>query len=546
MSERVVGFWSGHDCSFCVLNDGRPEIHTELERHNREKEPAGDSVQLMLDHAGVPDDVVGFATCHKADKVTSSPVWQHVLNRSMTTGLHVCGHHQAHAAHAFYSSNIIEALVVTLDGGGYEDAHGSITATMTAWHGNGTRLDPLDVVQGHESNVGGVWTRVTRYVFRMESGWPQGHQAGSVMALAALGRPHRYIEAARRWFKEDMHAVCQAPLGHVGGMSAKDPRSPQHPYLKRWEAEAKDDRNRFDIAAAFQQATEEHVFDYLLNMLDRLPHVTKLCLAGGVALNSVLVGKILQRFPRLDEVYVPPVPYDGGLSIGSAQHLWHHVMGRARVAWHDSFSPYLGRQYTGQEIGDALKPYNERGEIVIEWSSDDHVMELLTRGEVVSVFNGKAESGRRALGNRSIIADPRNPQTKDRVNSRVKHRQDWRPFAPSVIEEAVSRYFEEDVKSPYMSHVVRFQEWARPLLPAVVHFDGSARLQTVSRADNPWWHGFIKRWGEVSGHPVLLNSSLNDREPICETPLDAIKCFLKTELDALYFPEHALLVKKRS
>lgn len=545
--RKVIGFWSGHDCSFCVLNEGIPELHTELERHNREKEPAGDSVELFMKHHGDLTNIVGLASCFKPDAIERSMYWPHVVEK---TGLELrtFGHHQAHAAHAFYSSNHDEALVVTVDGGGYEDINGQITATMSMWYGKGNKLQHVRYVPIHESNVGGVWSRITRYVFRMETGWPQGHQAGSVMALAAMGQHHRYIDDLRRMLscQQDLHRTCAAPAGHIKGMSANDFRSPRHPFLCRFEDEVKNDKQRaYDFAAALQLATEEHVFGYLLSFLDEFPNVKNLCLAGGVALNSVMVGKIIERFPQIENVFVPPVPYDGGLCLGAAQYLWHHVMDNKRVVWMgDGMLPYLGKKYSRTKVLEALQPFIENGDVTLQDIDDEGVIELLDLGKIVSVFNERAESGRRALGNRSIIADPRNPLTKDRVNEKVKHRQDWRPFAPSIVREAVNNYFETDLSSPYMSHVVKFASWARPLLPAVVHFDGSARLQTVSKEANPWWHAFLVKWGNKSGHPVLLNTSFNDREPIVEEPIHAVKCFIKTDIDAMYFPEHGLLVKK--
>jgi carbamoyltransferase len=162
----------------------------------------------------------------------------------------------------------------------------------------------------------------------------------------------------------------------------------------------------------------------------------------------------------------------------------------------------------------------------------------------VSVFGKGSESGRRALGNRSILADPRSPDMKNMINEKVKHRQWYRPFAPSILREEVKNWFKDDVSSPYMSFVVKFKDEVLEKIPAVLHFDNTARLQTVTKDDNPWYHNFLQLWNEKTGVPILLNTSFNDREPICETPSHAIDCFLRTNIDFLFFRDYQLLVSK--
>ena len=179
-------------------------------------------------------------------------------------------------------------------------------------------------------------------------------------------------------------------------------------------------------------------------------------------------------------------------------------------------------------------------------TTDDIVVNLLTKdNNVISVFGGGSESGRRALGNRSILADPRSPNMKDIINEKVKHRQWFRPFAPSILREEVKNWFDRDVESPYMTTVIKFKENVRDKVPAVVHYDGSARLQTVTENDNKWYYNFIKKFKEKTDVPILLNTSFNDREPIVETPEHAINCYLGTDIDYLYFVDAKLLVEKK-
>jgi len=177
--------------------------------------------------------------------------------------------------------------------------------------------------------------------------------------------------------------------------------------------------------------------------------------------------------------------------------------------------------------------------------SDDEVLDLLIDKKIVSVFGGPSESGRRALGNRSILADPRHEETKDIVNQRVKHRQWYRPFAPSILREEVPNWFVKDICSPYMSFAIHFKEEQAKKVPAVAHFDNTARLQTVTENDNSWYYNFIKKFKDKTGVPILLNTSFNDREPIVELPEHAINCFLGTQIDYLYFYECGLLVKRK-
>lgn len=540
---KTFGFWSGHDASACILEDGRPVLHLELERHTRVKEGPGDSIKLLRDHWSDMDDVIGISTCYQPSGIMEHrDSWEYMKG---VAPLYVCGHHEAHAAHAFYSSNFENALILTTDGGGIENAEG-FTAGITGWHGSGTKLTPLFKAPLEITNVGGIWSRCTRYIFSYESGWPFGNQSGTTMALAALGSSKRYIEDFRAIFfdKNHMNMATMQPAGHVKGMSAKDPLRPRHPYLGRFEDDIRlDPQAKFDIAAALQQATEEYLFRWIELLLSKVPEAEYLCLAGGVSLNSVMTGKIQQAFPKLKGVFIPPVPYDGGLTIGSAQWTWHHKLGQSRVKWDDAFCTYLGNKYTKQDVDDAI--INAPIELDVIKADDSFVCDRIAEGAVVSVYNGAAESGRRALGNRSILADPRKESTKDRVNERVKKRQSFRPFAPSILRERVSEWFERDVDAPYMEFVLKFKEEKRHLVPAVVHADGSARLQTVTEKNNPWYYGFIQTWEKKTGVPIILNTSFNDREPIVNSPVHAINCFSKTDIDFLYFPEYEMLVCKK-
>lgn len=540
---KIFGFWSGHDASACVLDDGRPQLHLELERHTRVKEGPGDSIKLLTDHWKDMDSVLGIATCFQPSGIMEYQQTWNVMKE--IAPLYVCGHHEAHAAHAFYSSNFENAVILTTDGGGIENAEG-FTAGITGWSGVGTRLHNVFRVPLDMCNVGGIWSRCTRYIFGYEAGWPYGNQSGTTMALAALGDPQKYINDFRAMFydQEHMSAATMHPIGHVKGMSSRDPKRPRHPYLGKFEDVAKvNEQAKFDMAASLQLATEEYIFKWIEHLLNQVPGAEYLCLAGGVSLNSVMTGKIIERFPQLKAVFIPPVPYDGGLTLGAAQWTWHHRLGGARVKWDGAFPTYLGNEYTKEDVIDAIK--NAPSELHMMEADDVFICDRIAEGAVVSVYNGRAESGRRALGNRSILADPRNAATKDRVNERVKKRQSFRPFAPSILREKVTEWFERDIDAPYMEFVIKFREEKRELVPAVVHFDGSARLQTVSQENNPWYYSFIKTWESKTGVPIILNTSFNDREPIVNSPIHAVNCFCKTDIDFVYFPEYKIVACKR-
>jgi len=537
---RVTGLWSGHDASFCNLDNGIPTLHAELERYTREKEPAGDAIKFMMEVDPGWKSSRHFVTAHPAKKLQEH-TQSYVQLAEHAEKVWTLGHHLCHAAHAFYSSHADRAIVLTFDGGGLEEG-GQETAT-TSWIGDGTKLTSTGIYPMSKINVGGLWTRVTRYVFQLQSGWPLGHQAGTVMAMAALGDPKKYIADFRVMLRDHIVHASMKPASQPRGalVPGKDPR---HPYLDKYaQIASQSEQDKFDLAAGLQAATEELVQQFISHQLWLHDDVEHLCIAGGVSLNSVCMGKIRDWFPKIKSLYIPPVPYDGGLCIGGAQYVWHSVMGNERISWDDNMSPYLGETYGLERVKSDLEKHSE--DLDVKSANDLDVAHLLDQQKIVAVFQGGSESGRRALGARSILADPRSADMKARVNDKVKHRQWFRPFAPSFLREAVSEYFVRDEDSPYMGVVLKFREEAARKVPAVVHFDGTARLQTVTHK-NGWYYQFIKTWKSVSGVPVVLNTSFNDREPICETPEHAIKCFLGTDIDHLYFPEHKILVGRRS
>jgi len=541
---KIAGLWSGHDCSFCVLEDGKPVIHAEYERYNREKSPPGDSANFMFERYPEWPSITHYASVYPKKKLAEREVSFSVLKNHVEANggeLYFCSHHKAHAANAFYSSNFEKSIIVTMDGGGVEDDRGGESA-CSIWRGDGTELKHLKTFRPQEINIGGVWTRVTRYVFKLQNGWPRGGQEGSIMAMAAFGDPEPWKEDCWNWLTKDkMSAGFKPPTQPIGATSDKDPT---HPYLEPWAAHARiSEQNRFDIAAGLQDATEALIRQIIEYALSFDADIDSICLAGGVTLNSVAMGKLLKWFPKLKRVYIPPVPYDGGLCIGAAQVLWHEKLGNPRITWEHNFTPYLGEAWTEDHFKQVLEDRKE--EIEVSDSSTEDVVSKLKDGNIVSVFNGASESGRRALGNRSILVDPRSSTMKDTINEKVKHRQWYRPFAPSILESEARDWFEDYQESPYMQFVLKFKEDKVDLVPAVVHLDGTARLQTVRETDNKWYYDFLKAWQKDTGIPIILNTSFNDREPICENVEHALNCFLGTNIDYLYFPEYKKILKRK-
>lgn len=543
---KILGLWAGHDSSACLLEDGIPTIHSELERHTRLKHDHGDVVEFAKKIGIDMSKVDAITVCYPVSKIQKfENSWNEL--KLLKKPIYMIPHHEAHAAHAFYSSKFTKSMILTIDGGGVEAANGTNTAT-TLSYGDNLKLIRLKTLPAHLVNIGGLWTRVVRYIFKMQNGWPLGDQAGSVMALASFGNAEKYAEDFRLMLTRDLLIASMKPQNQPEGAYVAG-NDPIHPYLDKWSKLADtSEKEKMDLAAGLQLATEELIKELIYTLIQETSKYDKectqnLCIAGGVALNTVAMGKIKSWFPQIKEVYIPVCPGDSGLTIGANQYAYHFMHDNARISWDDNMSPYLGMSYSKEQIIEQLNNFSDR--IVYKTASDDEVIELLIKQNIISIFNGRAESGHRALGNRSIICDPRSPLMKDNINKKVKHRQSYRPFAPSVLKEEVHNWFEQDCESPYMQFVLKFKEDKKNLVPAVCHIDGTGRLQTVTEKSNSWWYNFIKKWHDASGVPMLLNTSFNSQEPICEKPQDALSCFLRTDIDMLYMPQLNILVYKK-
>jgi carbamoyltransferase len=297
-----------------------------------------------------------------------------------------------------------------------------------------------------------------------------------------------------------------------------------------------------DLAASVQKMCEEVIF-HILNHLQKVTGNENICIAGGVAQNSVANGKIKQ-FTKFRNVYIPFAGHDAGTSIGSALYLYNHIKNQPRIK--PIFKAYTGIKFTNEKIESLLKQkgigyirYNTQEELI------DKISDSLANGSVIGWFQGRAEFGPRALGNRSILVDPSRPDAKNLLNSKIKRRESFRPFAPSILEEYVPEFFTYTDRAPFMEKVFPIKEEKRNTIPAVTHVDGTGRLQTVSREDNPKYYDLIDAFRKKTGVPLLLNTSFNENEPIVNTPEEALDCYLRTQMDILVMEDIVIERDKR-
>ena len=295
-------------------------------------------------------------------------------------------------------------------------------------------------------------------------------------------------------------------------------------------------QHHIDIASSVQVHCENVIFHLLKKLYDETGS-TNLCLAGGVGQNSVANGKIISK-TNFKNLYIPPAAHDAGTSIGST--LYHYYSNLSNDKWDVMTNPYLGSSSSNDEIEELLlskeiefKKYDETKLIEV-------VSDLLIDGNVVGWFHGRAEFGPRALGGRSILVDPRRKDAKQLLNEKIKKRESFRPFAPSILEENVKDYFDVIDKAPFMEKVLPIKNKMRSKIPAVTHIDGSGRLQTVNKKVSPRYHKLITAFYKKSGVPILLNTSFNENEPIVNKPLEALNCYLRTNMDVLVLENYVI------
>jgi carbamoyltransferase len=545
-----------HDSGLGLLIDGVPTLILEEERFNREKHTRKFpflSLKTAFDGKGLDEIDVITTPWHMASlrramfwavaghlpsslnllapsaRPTQSTLlvnmpmglrwglWWHFGIRTRLPKIVQVRHHDAHAA-IFFVSPFEEATVLVMDGYGDETA-------QSAHIGSGNRLQRLWQSEFFDS-LGMLYTAVTTHLgFKV-------FEEGTVMALAGAGSP----TYAKR-FRELVHLQPDGRFSINRDFISYDTHGLNKPFKERFtdafgprrqRNEPISDRHR-DLAFALQSTIEETVL-HVVRALSKCQRSRNLCLTGGVALNCVANARIL-RDTDYRSVWVPPCASDSGAPFGSALWHYHQTLGHPRRF--ELTHSFYGTGYSDaeiiralQEAGLAYRRMSER-ELMTEVARD------LATGKIVGWFQGRSEIGPRALGNRSILADARDAAMKDYINARVKHREPFRPFAPAVLEERAAEFFEIDQSDPFMTMAPRVRVDKAHMIPAAVHVDGTARIQTVDRASNPRFYGVIEEFAALTGVPVVLNTSFNRQEPIVARPEDAISCYLRTQMDVL-------------
>jgi len=570
----ILGVNAYHgDASAAIIKDGQLIAAVEEERFNRKKHCAGFPAAAVrycleaanisvgeLDHVGISRDPSAHLHKKILFSITRLPNLSgliaarlanaakvHDLREELARALdvppqfrakiHKVEHHRAHMASCFLVSPFDRAAILSIDG------FGDFISTM--WGvGENNHIDVLGQIE-YPHSAGIVYTATSQYL-----GFPKYGDEGKVMGLAPYGRP-RYLEQFRdiirtdngtgftltlNYFKHDSEGVDMTwedgspTIGRIFSDKFIDAFGPARlagePLTSLHE----------DIAASLQARLEEVSF-HILSQLHQQTKTDRLCLAGGVAYNSVMNGKILINTP-FREVFVQPAAGDSGTALGVCYYIHNVVLQQPRsfVMEH----AYTGPEFANGQIDGVVRRSDFDWRELSDHELTQAAAQAVADGKIVGWFQGRMEFGPRALGNRSIVVDPRRAEMKDILNARIKKREPFRPFAPSILEERVGDYFEQTHPSPAMLMVYQVKQDKRSVIPAVTHVDGSGRLQTVARSTNPRYHQLISDFEQLTGVPVVLNTSFNEDEPIVCTPEEALNCFQRTRMDVLFLGNYML------
>lgn len=576
----ILGLNAFHgDSSACIVVEGKLIAAVEEERFRRIKHWAGfptESIKYCLAVAGIGIEQVQLIALNRDPRanllkkavyaITRRPTLSAIKNRltnaervrdvrsSLRDGLgvgddaikarvHHIEHHRAHMASSFFVSPFDSAAVVSVDG------FGDFVSTMWG-HGNGEDISVLGKV-GFPHSLGLFYLAVTQHLGFMNYG-----DEYKVMGLAPYGTPTK-MEAMRRivrlrskgrfeldldFFLHHAEGVAMTWEGgepRIGTVFSKKLEELLGPARK---TDAPLDERHKDIAASLQEMYEEAFF-HILDHVHKETGSGKLCLAGGCAMNSVANGKIFDR-SHFRDVYIQSAAGDAGGAIGAAFYLWNGLLGNRRsfVMENSYWGPEFDEADLSSVLGSRSDDLKKEG-CVIEKISDEaelcgRTAEKISEGSVIGWFQGRMEWGPRALGNRSILGDPRRANMKDILNLKIKRRESFRPFAPSIAREAVGEWFETDYDVPFMLQVYQILEEKRKVIPAVTHVNGSGRLQTVTESQNRRYYRLIKAFEEITGVPMLLNTSFNENEPVVCKPSEALDCFLRTKMDVLVLGDY--------
>ncbi|MEC7646412.1 MAG: carbamoyltransferase C-terminal domain-containing protein [Bacteroidota bacterium] len=563
----ILGINAYHgDSSACLIKDGKVVCAIEEERIRRVKHWAGfpsESIKFCLEDKGLTINDIDFITISRDPKANfhkkflyalRHPLgvvrnWDRLLNAnkvislkeefaklfSLTVGdikaeIYNVEHHRSHIASSFFASPFKKSAILSVDG------FGDFTSTMMAV-GNGNEFEVLNELN-YPHSLGVFYTTVTQFL-----GFPNYGDEYKVMGLAPYGKP-KYLQELEKiielkddgFFKLNKeyfsHFKEGVAMSWEGGSPIINPL-----FNQKWEKlfgksrvnGDKLEKWHIDLATSTQRFTENIMF-HMLNFLQKKTGCENICITGGVAQNSVVNGKILKN-TSFKNIYIPSAGHDAGTSIGSALYLYNQVFGNKRMS--EITSAYFGSKFSQEEIINSLDKKSVKYIVVGDEDLFEIVSEKLISGGVVGWFQGRSEFGSRALGHRSILVDPRRKDAKNLLNKRIKRRESFRPFAPSILQESVSEYFVQHDSTPFMEKVLDIKKEKYKEIPAVTHVDGTGRVQSVDKNVSPRFHKLISKFAEKTGVPILLNTSFNENEPIVNKPEEALACFLRTKMDML-------------
>ena len=563
----ILGINAYHGgASACLIKDGQLVAAAEEERFQRVKYWAGFPTEAIkycleeagitaydLDHVGISrnpsanlmkkvlfalskrpsiglirDRLSNAARVRDPKKVLAQAL--DVDHSALKADFHNVEHHRAHLASAFLVSPFDEAAILSVDG------MGDFVSTMWG-RGKNNHFEVMGAIN-YPHSLGYLYTAATQWL-----GFPRYGDEGKAMGLTSYGEPV-YLDEFAQIIKLKDDGTFELNLDYFlldveGGTMTWDEGAPTlgRLYSEKFvdlfgpprDPKEEINQDHQNVAASLQAILEKAEFN-LINMLQRETGLKALCMAGGVALNSVVNGKILPN-TEFEDIHIHSAAGDAGTALGVCYYIYHQMLDHPRAYMFDH--AYTGPEYSNDAIVQALQA---RGLDYDQYELDELVKraaKIVAGGDVLGWFQGRMEWGPRALGNRSIIADPRREDMKDILNARIKHREKFRPFAPSILIEAVGDYFDQTYPDPFMLKIYNVLPEKQAEIPAVTHVDGTGRLQTVHRETNPLYWQLIKEFESLTGVPVVLNTSFNEREPIVCKPEEAVDTFLRTKMDAL-------------
>lgn len=563
----ILGINAYHgDSSACLMKDGNILYAIEEERIRRIKHWAGfpsESIKFCLKEEGITISDINYITISRNSKANFLKKITYLFSNSLNFSLLVdrfknllkvnsvkkelatlfsiskddikakvfnIEHHRSHISSAFFASSFSKSAILSIDG------FGDFTSTMTAF-GNNNKFHIIDQVN-YPHSLGIFYTALTHFLGFLNYG-----DEYKVMGLAPYGKP-KYLNQMKQivnieskglfklnknYFKHFNNGVEMEWNNGIPSISKL--------YTKNWidlfglsrSKNEKIEQKHKDLAASAQKLTEIIIFHILENLYQQTG-CENICITGGVAQNSVVNGKVLQN-TKFKKIYIPSAGHDAGTAIGAALYLYNQILNKERIP--EIKSSYFGSRFSNNHVIKIIKKYGLKYSSVKDDELFEIVADKIISGGVIGWFQGRAEFGPRALGHRSILVDPRRKDAKKLLNDKIKKREDFRPFAPSILKEYVNEYFEQDDQVNFMEKVFKIRKEKRKEIPAVTHIDGTGRLQTVSKETCFKFYKLISVFNDKTGVPILLNTSFNENEPIVNIPEEAIDCFLRTNMDML-------------